>query len=206
MQFTNILRLGALLAALQVGAAPVAEPEALTLGNAAGLVRRANPAPVSCGRMHCPEIDDEYPRKHRADELFAATDDERAWPLESVQNAYNALVTSDALPNDQKPGAGTRKYPLQYGGTNGTPSDQDVITALDAIPECKTGQQSTKFFEFPLTDPVFTGGDQGSQGPDRVIAIAPNVGQGETRQFTYCLAITHRGGASPSDPSFRPCK
>lgn len=101
--------------------------------------------------------------------------------------------------------AGGRVYPRPYGSNGGIPTDPDVVTALNAIPECVTGQPMMKYFEFPLTDPVFAGGDAASQGPDRVIAISPSPGQGGTRTFTYCLAITHRGGTSDTDPSFRPC-
>lgn len=98
--------------------------------------------------------------------------------------------------------AGNRVYPRQYGKDSGTPDDKSVIDALDAIPECATGQANMKFFEFPLTDPVFTHAPRGSQGPDRVVAIAPNPGQGKPRTFTYCLAITHRG---QPEGSFTPC-
>lgn len=80
-----------------------------------------------------------------------------------------------------------------------------VVNALNAIPECVTGQANMKYFEFPLTDPVFTDGPPQSQGPDRVVAISANIGQGGTRSFTYCLAMTHRGGTGPDDPTFRPC-
>lgn len=76
--------------------------------------------------------------------------------------------------------------------------------ALDAIPACSTTLAGThKWYEFPLTVPLFTGGPVDSQGPDRVVAIAPNVGQGQRLQFTYCLAMSHRG-LSGSD--FDPCK
>lgn len=102
MQFTNILHLGALLAALQVSAAPAAEPEALISNHANELVRRANPAPNSCGRKLNLEADRAYPREHHTDEFIAASTDQRAWPLESVQDAYNALVSNDRLPNNQK--------------------------------------------------------------------------------------------------------
>ena len=85
------------------------------------------------------------------------------------------------------------------------PTDADVVNALNAIPECATGQTGLKYFEFPLTDPVFAGGPERSQGPDRVVAISPTPEQGDPRTYTYCLAMTHRGGTSPTDPSFRPC-
>lgn len=76
--------------------------------------------------------------------------------------------------------------------------------ALDAIPECATSLAGTwKWFEFPITDPTFTTGEAGSQGPDRVVAIAKNVPQGGTRSFTYCLAMTHRDEINPGD--FDPC-
>lgn len=63
-----------------------------------------------------------------------------------------------------------------------------------------------KYFEFPLTIPVFTGGEAKSQGPDRVVAIAPNPGQGHLRGFYFCLAMTHRGGDHETDPRFFPCE
>lgn len=49
MQLTYILQL-ALLAATQINAAPVAEPEAQTPNAANELVKRAVIKPVSCGR------------------------------------------------------------------------------------------------------------------------------------------------------------
>lgn len=94
-------------------------------------------------------------------------------------------------------------YPHQYGKANASPTDPDVINALNGIPGCATGQSGFKFFEFPLTDPFYDGSQD--QGPDRVIAISPNITPGGTRTFTFCLAITHRGGTGPLDPSFRPC-
>lgn len=71
--------------------------------------------------------------------------------------------------------AGTGPYPQQYGSGSNAPTDAIVVAALDAIPECKTNQTSVKYFEFPLTMTVFTGGPQGSQGPDRVVAISPSL-------------------------------
>lgn len=55
-----------------------------------------------------------------------------------------------------------------------------MAAALDAIPECGTHRAGYNFSEFPLTDPVFTNKNNapGSQGLDRVIAIAPNIGLG----------------------------
>lgn len=49
MHFTNFLRL-ALLAASQIDAAPVTEPEAQILHAIHELGKRADPHPVSCGR------------------------------------------------------------------------------------------------------------------------------------------------------------
>lgn len=49
MQLINVFQV-ALLVAFQAAAAPVAEPEALTPNDASVLTKRANPAPVSCGR------------------------------------------------------------------------------------------------------------------------------------------------------------
>lgn len=83
--------------------------------------------------------------------------------------------------------------------------DPLVLAALNRIPECSDAQTgSHKWFEFPLVDPPWYGGDAESQGPDRVVAIAPNVGQGGVRQFTYCLSVTHRT-ASPKG-AFIPCQ
>jgi hypothetical protein len=101
--------------------------------------------------------------------------------------------------------AGTRSYPRKIGAGSNGPREAELVTALDAIPECKTGQNGMAYFEFPITDPVFTSGAQDSQGPDRVIAISPSPGQGGTRSFIYCLAVTHRGGTDPTDGSFRLC-
>ena len=165
--------------------------------------------------------------------FIVANTDQQAWSLQSVQDAYNALVTNGALPNPQSvspdsallsdsqhiyhsntgrrlkfsfsAAAGTRYYPRLYGAKKGIPTDPPVVTALDAIPECKTGQTGQKFLEFPLNMPVFTGGDRESQGPGRVIPISPSPGQGIPRTFTYCLAITHRGGKGHEDSPFRPC-
>lgn len=75
--------------------------------------------------------------------------------------------------------------------------------ALNAIPECRLGQAQMKYFEFPITDPVFAGeNDAGAQGPDRVIAISKSPGQGGVRDYTYCLALTHRG---LENNAFTPC-
>lgn len=49
MQLTSILQL-ALLTAPQISAAPVAGADALTLGTASKLVKRADITPVQCGR------------------------------------------------------------------------------------------------------------------------------------------------------------
>lgn len=49
MQLINILQV-ALLAASQASAAPVAEPGALSPNAANVLTKRADPAPVTCGR------------------------------------------------------------------------------------------------------------------------------------------------------------
>ena len=49
MQLINIFQV-ALLVASQAAAVPVAEPESLTLNAANVLTKKANPAPVSCGR------------------------------------------------------------------------------------------------------------------------------------------------------------
>ncbi|KAI1746440.1 hypothetical protein F4782DRAFT_546148 [Xylaria castorea] len=156
---------------------------ALTAPTPGELFARANTTPVSCG----------------------PSSDQRAYPLETVQEAFAALQLYGNKPKPSQPKAGTRAYPQQYGNNQGVPSDPDVVAALDAIPECKTAQSGYKYFEYPLADPMWAGGAERSQGPDRVIAIAQNAGQGGTRSYTYCLSITHRGGTSDSDPSFRAC-
>ena len=101
-------------------------------------------------------------------------------------------------------GADGTTYPQQYATKKNIPDEKDigVAAALDAIPECKTGQTGMKYFEFPISDPLWTGGGRGSQGPDRVIAISPSPGQGGVREYTYCLALTHRGMAASA---FQPC-
>lgn len=96
-------------------------------------------------------------------------------------------------------------YPHQYGSGSKAPTDASVVSALNAIPECATGQAGMKYFEFPLTDPVFTGGPATSQGTDRVVGISPSPGQGGTRTYTYCLTMTHRGNSGDGDSSFNPC-
>ncbi|KAI0468724.1 hypothetical protein F4859DRAFT_516884 [Xylaria cf. heliscus] len=147
------------------------------------LFARSNTTPVSCG----------------------SSTDQHVYTLHAVQEAFDQLQHFGNVPKGSQPKAGTRPYPQQYGNNKGIPSDSEVVAALDLVPGCKTGQAGFKYFEFPLADPMWTGGAERSQGPDRVIAIAKNPGQGKPRSFTYCLSITHRGGTSPSDPSFRPC-
>ncbi|KAH9869005.1 hypothetical protein J1614_008082 [Plenodomus biglobosus] len=156
-----------------------AAPSALRLDESNALSKRADFTDVDCGGI-----------------VFDRAD---------VVATYNQFVSADRLPGGQKPKAGTRAYPQQYGNARGIPSDPEVVAALNAIPGCETGQNGKKFFEYPLMNPTWTGSAQGGQGPHRIISIAPNVGPGGTRQFTYCLAITHLGGNGLSDPSFRPC-
>ena len=98
---------------------------------------------------------------------------------------------------------GTRAYHRQYGSGSNAPTDATVWAALDGVPECKTGQTGMRCFEFPLNMTVFTGGAQDWQGPHRVVAILPIPGQSGTRTYTYYLAMTQRGGTSPTDLSFR---
>ncbi|KAI0388163.1 hypothetical protein F5Y04DRAFT_275014 [Hypomontagnella monticulosa] len=120
-----------------------------------------------------------------------------------VLATYEALSQNQNKPRDQRPRAGTRAYPQQYGRP--TPSDAEVVAALDAIPACRTGQEGMKYFEFPLTPTVFTGGDARSQGPDRVVSIGRSRGPGQEWDLTKCLAMTHRGGKDASDPRFFVC-
>ena len=60
------------------------------------------------------------------------------------------------------------------------------------------------YTEFPLTDPVFTGGDTNSQGLDRVLAISGPPAADGTVTYTYCLAMTHRGHGA-GDGGVDPC-
>ncbi|KAM0796185.1 hypothetical protein BDR22DRAFT_868420 [Usnea florida] len=182
MQLIKILEVTILIAS-QAQATPVPESEALTPNAAIEVLKRANPAPVTCGPAN----------------------DSQSYTLQAVQNSYNALVASGALPIPQRPAAGGRYYPRQYGQGAQPPTDAPVVAALNAIPECRGNQTGMKYFEFPLTVPVFVGGVAGSQGPDRVVAISPSPGQGGARTYMYCLAMTHRGGTGPGDASFRPC-
>ena len=99
--------------------------------------------------------------------------------------------------------AGNTPYPHKYGKNSNTPTDTEVLNALNAIPECKTGQTNMKYFEFPLTDPVFAGGAAGSQGPDRVVGISQTPPQGVPRTYIYCLSMTHRGASNSG--AFVPC-
>ena len=55
MQLINILQ-AALLVASQAGATPIPESDALTPNAAVELLKRANPAPVSCGRKLEPSL------------------------------------------------------------------------------------------------------------------------------------------------------
>ena len=61
---------------------------------------------------------------------------------------------------------GSKRYATYYKYR-----DADVKAALDALDDCKTGQDNTVYFEFSLMGPVFTGG-QTAPGDDRVVAIA----------------------------------
>ncbi|KAL9134757.1 MAG: hypothetical protein Q9175_004061 [Cornicularia normoerica] len=179
MHPTNILQL-ALLAASQVVAAPT-EPASQPYAVKTLLGKRADPAPVTCG----------------------PPEDERAWPLQSVQNSFNALVENAPKATQDRPRAGNRYYPRRFG--NPTPSDPEVVVALDAIPECKTGQAGKGYSEFPLLDPVFTGGATNSQGLDRVLAISGPPAADGTVAYTYCLAFTHRGHTGTGDGAVVPC-
>jgi len=124
--------------------------------------------------------------------------------LKSVRRPSTVILTHRTKLNFSLAAAGGRAYPRQVGKGGAPPRDASVVAALDAIPECATSLAGGwKWFEFPITDPVFTGGDSGSQGPDRVIAISQNAGQGGTRSYIYCLSVTHRGTAV--DGAFDPC-
>ena len=127
----------------------------------------------------------------------------------SVRLSFSCMFAFSSLHIDRsrllaKAKAGKRWYPRQYGQGAKPPDDKPVTEVLDTIPECATSLAgSRKWFEFPITDPVFTGGLANSQGQDRVIAVSPIIGQGETRSFTYCMVITHRNVIK--NGAFKPC-
>lgn len=70
-----------------------------------------------------------------------------------------------------------------------------MVTALAAIPGCETTTEGRTYVEFPITDPVFAGGETGSAGLDRVLGAT--TGRGTLEEpwgaITYCLSMTHRG-------------
>jgi hypothetical protein len=93
------LQLVLLAGATQISGAP-APFESTTTEE---LFKRANPAPVSCGRKLCFQFKKDTPMLHSLRlTAYLATDDQRAWPLQSVQDAYNALVTNGNLPANQR--------------------------------------------------------------------------------------------------------
>jgi hypothetical protein len=69
---------------------------------------------------------------------------------------------------------------------------KEVQDAINAMPECATGQADKSYFEFPITDPAFNGGDP---GPDRLIAIAEGT-KPDLKNAVYCLSLTHREAAT----------
>jgi hypothetical protein len=94
-----------------------------------------------------------------------------------------------------------RSYPAKFG-QKGVSTDASINNALDAIPGCETNQANTNYYEFPIGDPVYTGGRPSA---DRVLTIAANVGQGQQRNYIYCLSMTHRFNVDDSDGSYNPC-
>lgn len=100
--------------------------------------------------------------------------------------------------------AESRHCPRPFGVKKPSKVDKIIFGLLDEILGCKSTQAGMKFFEFPLTMPVFIRGSRLEQGPDRVIAISPSPGHGKPWSFIYYMAITHRGGKGLINPSFRP--
>ncbi len=90
---------------------------------------------------------------------------------------------------------GSKYYPHRYNPDKG---NADIKTALDNIAECATGQAGKTYFLFPITDPIYKGGDP---GPDRIIAIVSGNATPYS-DYTYCLAIGH---PSKTDNSFVQC-
>ncbi|KAM0805368.1 hypothetical protein BDR22DRAFT_913662 [Usnea florida] len=99
-----------------------------------------------------------------------------------VQSAFNALTSRGAGPTPTPVGG----YPHYYGA-----SDANVSMELNKIAGCQIGQQGFQYYEFPLKDPVFSGGPA---GPNRVVALTQRP---VARTFTYCLAMTHTGALTP---------
>jgi hypothetical protein len=64
----------------------------------AQLFGRANPSPVSCGR----KLSDIMNQTNISAKIKTASTDQRAWPLQSVQGAFQALVDNGNKPNSDK--------------------------------------------------------------------------------------------------------
>ena len=60
--------------------------------------------------------------------------------------------------------ADTRHYQQIYGKNRGTPGDDVITEALDAIPECEVSQHEMKLLEFPLRIPPWEWREERSQG------------------------------------------
>ncbi|MCJ1261057.1 hypothetical protein MMC22_000921 [Lobaria immixta] len=96
----------------------------------------------------------------------------------------------------QKPKAGFRPYPYQFGRNKGVAGDDVIFALLDAFPICKTGQGGMKYFEFPLSIPVFAGSNTSAWSPDRAIATFSHAGTGEAT-----FVLTHRQVNSAGEES-----
>ena len=103
--------------------------------------------------------------------------------------------------------AGITVYPHKYGKNRNTPTEADVVNALNVISGCAIGQAGMKDFEFPLTDLVFAGGLKGSQGSDRAVNTSQTPNPPPPGKLflecIYCLTMIHRGASD--DGSFLPC-
>lgn len=70
-----------------------------------------------------------------------------------------------------------------------------VLHKLMKIEDCEPNQPGTTYFEFPLAEEKFTGGEA---GVDRVLAIVYGT-KLKYRDALYCMAMSHRGTGAAWD-------
>lgn len=126
-------------------------------------------APFS-GRDWCRAISE---RQRETSLTLPAQQNNKNRSLEVVLASYNALV----VPQSQR--QGFDPTPTSLAETKGVAGDDVIFALLDAFPICKTGQGGMKYFEFPLSIPVFAGSNTSAWSPDRAIAVFTHAGIGE---------------------------
>ena len=167
MQLINLLP-AVLLLASQGTCAPVAEPNGLTPNNANVLLKRANPAPVSCGRKFQSRL------KSWCGSwiLDTASDNQRAWPLQSVQDAFNGLVAAGNLPDDQKrktfkSDSSSRLLTVSY---QRMPAEGLIhVSSGKALDRLEIHPYKPLSIRFPSVRPVWQGPPNGSNTPLRTL-------------------------------------